>query len=81
LNQIAIDASVSLGGSVDEKLNLIDNLVNVDREQYNKFVSKNPDVNLPASLDTVFEHLNEPSKEVHVHDNEITPEASIKEAR
>jgi hypothetical protein len=44
-------------------------------------MSKNPEVNLPASLDTVFEHLNEPSKEIHVHDNEITPEASIKEAR
>jgi hypothetical protein len=80
LNQIAIDASVSLGGYVDEKINLIDNLVDVDREQYNKFVPENPEVNLPTSLDIVFEHLNKPSKEVLVHNNEITPEASIKEA-
>jgi hypothetical protein len=32
LNQIAIDASVSLGDSIEENFNLIDNLVNVDRE-------------------------------------------------
>jgi hypothetical protein len=35
LNQIASDASVSLGGSIDEKFKLIDDMVCVDREQYN----------------------------------------------
>jgi hypothetical protein len=78
LNQIAIDASVSLGEPVAENINLIDNLVNVDREQYNKFVSENPEVNLPASLENVFEQLKEPIKEVVVHDIVNTPEVSIK---
>jgi hypothetical protein len=42
-------------------------------------VSENPDVNLPASLDSVFENLNEPFKGLSDQDSVTTLETSIKE--
>jgi hypothetical protein len=51
LNQIANVASVKIGLDTNENCKLINNLVQMDKEQYEQFAGANPETLLPDNLD------------------------------
>jgi hypothetical protein len=76
LNQVAKDANIKIGRNEKENTELISNLMEMDKNQYDHFISANPDVILPVNLDTIPVHgTSDNSLQIMPV---ITPEFSIK---
>jgi hypothetical protein len=76
LNQVAKDANIKIGRNEKENTELINNLMEMDKNQYDHFISANPDVILPVNLDTILVHgTSDNSLQIMPA---ITPEFSIK---
>jgi hypothetical protein len=76
LNQVAKDANIKIGRNEKENTELINNLMEMDKNQYDHFISANPDVILPVNLDTILVHgTSDNSLQIMPV---ITPEFSIK---
>jgi hypothetical protein len=76
LNQVAKDANIKIGRNEKENTELINNLMEMDKNQYDHFISANPDVILPVNLDTIPVHgTSDNSLQIMPV---ITPEFSIK---
>jgi hypothetical protein len=51
LNQIALDSNIRIGGDNEENEKLIDNLVQLEKQQHDMFLNDNPEILLPVNLE------------------------------
>jgi hypothetical protein len=79
LNQIALDASVKIGNDKSEACKVINDLIELDREQYAQFVDANPEILLPHNIESDFEMSRLPDNMVPIPEMISTPRGSIKE--
>jgi hypothetical protein len=79
LNKVAMDVNIKIGKNLVESSRIIDNLVESEKNVYEKFVGENPEVLLPSNLEVDSELIPNPVKEDGDLDGCKTPMGSLKE--
>jgi hypothetical protein len=79
LNQVAMDVNIKIGMNSEESSKIIQDLVELEKGMFDKFVGENPEVLLPSSyeLENVFE--SDPLMEGLEQERCRAPEGSLKE--